>query len=199
VSGGSPGARRRFNGYSCVITPVELATVLELEPLKDLDLPEDVTRHHVQPVFPQPPSQAPLTLPRLIVGVACGILLAWLVMALWTTVALNFAAGQLALKLEKQSAQVRAETQRIENERALRQARVEAQVREQMMVEARAIQLQSEWRRQRIDEDERKRQAWARYFQPDVHCNEVFDVECANASIRARRAFETDYAAGRVH
>jgi uncharacterized membrane protein len=105
-----------------------------------------------------------------------------------------------ALSRDEQEALRRAEQAQREEE--LRQSQLQIELHQQAEAHRRAT-AQSRRREEsaatsEAAERERKARAWAKYFQPAPHCQESATVACANAYIRAKRAFEDEYSRGRL-
>jgi hypothetical protein len=104
------------------------------------------------------------------------------------------------------------------NQEALRQANAQAQqaqrdadareaMRQANLERQEAARLQAIAQRQRADEAatraaleaaDRKEKAWAKFYRKPAACNDAVTLQCANAHIRAKRAFEDKYARGEL-
>jgi hypothetical protein len=94
-----------------------------------------------------------------------------------------------------------------ENEQAKRDAQAREAMRQANLERQEAARLQVIAQRQRADEAaqraaleaaDRKEKAWAKFYRKPTACNDAVTLECANANIRAKRAFEDKYARGEL-
>jgi hypothetical protein len=98
--------------------------------------------------------------------------------------------------------QINAQTQQAQRDAQAREAARQATLEKQE-----AARLQAIAQRQRADEAaqraalekaDRKEKAWAKFYRKPAACNDAVTLECANANIRAKRAFEDKYARGEL-
>jgi hypothetical protein len=108
------------------------------------------------------------------------------------------------LKQIEQEAERKAQVQRDlqQREAAEREAKRLALMDEQESARVRAIadaqRADDDAKRQAIEESERKAKAWLKFYRKPPVCNDATTLECANAYIRAKQAFEMKYAKGQL-
>lgn len=140
------------------------------------------------------PEGAPLFL-HIAAGVAIGVLVAAGVIWMCWLLQLRLVADEAAKQAQQAAARVHAEQQR--------QAE-DAQARElqRRTTEAAAQRTAEERKRHAADEAQRKDLAWSRFYVKPARCDESrggnWSVDCANEYMRAKRAFEELYSAGKL-
>ena len=100
----------------------------------------------------------------------------------------------LAYRLEQASKHAAMDLKALEDRQRSAEAARQAQIKAQQDQQRRK-QLEQEWQLQQQQlAAKRKEQAWASYFQPSTICKmDPSRGDCADAHIRARKAFEAQY------
>lgn len=131
-------------------------------------------------------------------GLAAAVVLIWLLAELLAQRRAEAAAEERL----RATQHARAQALQVEREAAERQARREAelQLRESLRSQSIARQQHLEYDRKRaaMAEADRREHAWSRFYRKPAVCDDAATVECANAYIRAKRAFEEKYARGEL-
>jgi multidrug efflux pump subunit AcrA (membrane-fusion protein) len=105
-------------------------------------------------------------------------------------------ASQDALRqINAQNEQAQRDAQARE---AMRQANLEKQEAARLRAIAQRQQADEAVKRAALEEADRKEKAWAKFYRKPAACNDAVTLECANAHIRAKRAFEDKYARGEL-
>jgi len=130
-------------------------------------------------------------------ALVCGVMLAWFL-----------EAGYMHMKKERAlaAALVSATTAAREEEERAEEARLAALAEQSRRAEAQRAAEEAHLRevRQRQEaedaargaaqeEEQARAAAWAKFYRPSASCRDSVSVECANAYIRAKRAFEAQY------
>jgi len=111
----------------------------------------------------------------------------------------------------RQEATSRGETERLERAQKLRLQAAEQEraasleqqarrdrVQQEEAARLRSIAAQREARSSTIDEENRRKELWAKFYKPDPTCEGVSSMDCTNAYIRARRRFDELYSKSRI-
>ena len=136
---------------------------------------------------------------QIAAGVALGILIAgaigffvraWLAQRAIEQIGQQ--AQQMLIQQQKASQAAQAERERVA---AVRAAAIRDETARRQRQEAAATAAV-------LDEKARREVAWAKFYKKPAHCdnqpnNETL-VQCANEHIRAKRRFDTEYAAGKL-
>jgi flagellar biosynthesis GTPase FlhF len=113
------------------------------------------------------------------------------------------AAAEYVKQIERE-AEIKAQAQREQQQReaAEREAKRVALLDEQETARLQAIaerqRADEAAKRDAVNEAERKAKAWLKFYRKPSVCNDATTLECANAYIRAQRAFELKYAKGEL-
>jgi hypothetical protein len=106
------------------------------------------------------------------------------------------------LKQIEQEAERKAQAQKElqQREAAEREVKRLAMVDDQEAARIKAIgdaqRADDDAKRAALEDTERKAKAWLKFYRKPSVCNDATTMECANAYIRAKRAFEMKYAKG---
>jgi hypothetical protein len=113
------------------------------------------------------------------------------------------AASEYVKQIE-QEAERKGQAQRElqQREAADRETKRLAMIDEQESARVRAIadaqRADDDAKRAAVEDSERKAKAWVKFYRKPSVCNDATTLECANAYIRAKRAFEVKYAKGEL-
>ena len=152
--------------------------------------------------FGSEPEQS-LTVWKIALGVCIGSLVAS---------AITWTVAETRLRWEVEQAATALKLEAAKSQRAMAQAQQDAAfatqraARQQEQLDAEQRQrlaeqqrVEGDARRGVQDEVNRKEAAWKRFYKPTPACAaESLSVECANAHIRAKRAFEAKFTAGEL-
>ncbi len=139
---------------------------------------------------------------QIAMGVAAGIVFAAAVVLAfneWRT----RAAAEEAARVFQQLATEQQRRQAAQAEAAARaNAQREAVARERRQAIANQQRTVENWKRSELDARNRKEKAWERFYRKPPRCDEAlggsWTVDCANEYIRAKRAFQERYDAGKL-
>lgn len=132
---------------------------------------------------------------HIALGVAAGIVIAAAV--IW-----QFSEWRMRVALEDIQVKLRAAEAATQQQAVAQAARVEAERLAEQRRIAEGQRVAEQLKRQALDRAEAKEQAWKRFYQKPVRCDDsrggTWSTECANEFIRAKRDFELRYAEGRL-
>lgn len=132
---------------------------------------------------------------EIAIGVTLGILVAALV--IWQVA--EWRAGRA---VEDFARNVQNEAARIDRQNREQMEAQQRQAAQQRAAVAASQRAAEDVRRQAVDADTRREQAWARFYKKPAQCDEsrggTWTVECANDYIRAKRTFDERYDAGKL-
>jgi heme-degrading monooxygenase HmoA len=116
--------------------------------------------------------------------------------------------SEVATQRFQRAAQEAAQQAEIEAQELKRVTDAKQAAQQALLEQQTAQRLQKATERQRIEEEaaraateaiERKEAAWKTYYRKPAVCNDATTMECVNANIRAKRAFEEKYSRGELH
>lgn len=109
-------------------------------------------------------------------------------------------AERQRLIAQEAAEQARQRAQQLQREAAQREEQRQAKLEQQEAVRAQVIaerqRMEDDARRAEAEAVERKDLAWARFYREPADCVTAATMECVNARIRARRAFEVKWNKG---
>ncbi len=141
----------------------------------------------------------PMVLAASAVAGTLALVIAFVAVSRWRS---EVSAQRFQRAAQEAARQAEVEAQELKRVTDARQAAQQAQLERQA-----AQRLQEVAERQRLDEasvraaaeaTERKEAAWTKYYRKPAACNDATTMECVNANIRAKRAFEERYARGEL-
>ena len=132
------------------------------------------------------------------IAVIIGVLVATAIAAVyvrWSSRSATEAnARATAAEIERIARENQQQLEAAQQAAAQRQRQAEAEERARAEKIREQQRLTEESQRSAVGDAERKEKAWAAYYRKPPKCNDAATIECANHYIRARRAFEAQYA-----
>jgi hypothetical protein len=141
----------------------------------------------------------PMVIAVSVIAAALAFVVIFVVVSRWRA---EVSAQRIQRAAQEAAQRAEIEAQELKRVSAARQAAQQAQLERQA-----AQRVQQAVERQRVEEEarraadaaiERKEVAWKKYYRKPAACNDATTMECVNANIRARRAFDEKYARGEL-
>lgn len=141
----------------------------------------------------------PMVIAVSVVAAALAFVVVFVAVSRWRA---EVSAQRIQRTAQELAQRAAIEAQELKRATDARQAALQAQLERQA-----AQRVQQAVERQRADEEasraaaeaiERRDAAWKKYYRKPAACNDATTMECVNANIRAKRAFDERYARGEL-